>query len=37
MNQLILGDFLEVMKKMDRLVYDLYELTEDEIKVVEGE
>ncbi|MDT3740780.1 MAG: hypothetical protein RO257_14920 [Candidatus Kapabacteria bacterium] len=36
MNQLILGDCLEVMKKMDRLVCDLYELTEDEIKVVNG-
>jgi hypothetical protein len=24
-------------KKIDRLVYDLYELTEEEIKIVEGE
>jgi hypothetical protein len=37
MNQLILGDCLEVMLKIDNLVYDIYELTEDEIKVVEGE
>jgi len=25
------------MKKIDQLVYQLYDLTEDEIKVVEGE
>ena len=36
MNQLILGECLEEMRKMDRLVYDVYELTRGEIKVVEG-
>ena len=28
---------LKKYKNIDRLVYSLYELTEDEIKVVEGE
>lgn len=34
MNQLIPGDVLEVMRKMDCIVYDLYELTEAENSMI---
>lgn len=30
------ADTSELEKEIDRLVYQLYELTEDEIKIVEG-